>query len=167
MYAAARFGQLREDHDANLTWEGDNNVLIQQAGMYLLSMYQKRARDSPLHSLDYVGTFDFTQFDTRMQTVRSANIAKQFKSANILSDETDRYFLVQTMQHVVCYLLWKYARKVDSLVHTGQNKEEAKLHSQAFYCKNLGIAYIEVRTLYITYACTYVCTYIHMYVCTQ
>lgn len=37
----ARFGNWKEDYDVNLTWEGDNNVLIQQTIRWLLTAYQK------------------------------------------------------------------------------------------------------------------------------
>lgn len=49
---ASRFGELRDDHDANNTYEGDNNVLQMQTSNYLIRKYQqakqdKSAEDSP------------------------------------------------------------------------------------------------------------------------
>jgi hypothetical protein len=40
----ARFGIMREDHDINQTWEGDNNVLLQQAAKFLLDMLKVRMK---------------------------------------------------------------------------------------------------------------------------
>jgi len=47
---ANRFGELRDDNDPNLTYEGDNNVILQQTANYLLSW--KPGMTSPLGTLD-------------------------------------------------------------------------------------------------------------------
>lgn len=50
LHAVNRFGQLRDDNDPNLTYEGDNNVLLQQTANYLLSW--STGDTSPLGTLD-------------------------------------------------------------------------------------------------------------------
>lgn len=46
----AKLGTLYNDHDVNNTWEGDNNVLIQQATKYILDNVQKALKGQNVNS---------------------------------------------------------------------------------------------------------------------
>lgn len=54
----SRLGDIRAQNDANCTYEGENNVLIQQASNWLLNqwdnMIKGRPVPSPLHSADFL-----------------------------------------------------------------------------------------------------------------
>lgn len=53
----AGFGDLRNNNDANLTYEGDNNVLIQQTSNWLLQLWSKN--DSKEFGNTPLGTVEF------------------------------------------------------------------------------------------------------------
>lgn len=52
-------GDVRNDHDANCTYEGENHVLIQQTSNWLLKLWplvlqNKPLPPTPMHSIDYL-----------------------------------------------------------------------------------------------------------------
>ncbi len=60
---ASKFSELRNNNDPLLTFEGDNNVLIQQTSNYILSAYEvylkvKSIPQTPLSSIDFMNNFD-------------------------------------------------------------------------------------------------------------
>lgn len=58
----ARFGELRNNNDPNCTYEGENNVLLQQTSNWLLAMrrngYKHFKEVSPLGSATFLANFD-------------------------------------------------------------------------------------------------------------
>ena len=59
---AARFGYLRDTNDPIQTYEGDNNVLLQQTSNYIISEFDeflktKKVPETPLNTLDFFRTF--------------------------------------------------------------------------------------------------------------
>lgn len=58
----AGFGDLRDDNDPNCTYEGENNVLLQQASNWLLSCrktgYEQFKEVSPIKSAEFLHAYD-------------------------------------------------------------------------------------------------------------
>lgn len=42
MYTVNQIGRLRDDLDANLTYEGDNNIILLQSSNYLFDVFEKK-----------------------------------------------------------------------------------------------------------------------------
>ena len=60
---ASRFSELRDNNDPLLTFEGDNNVLLQQTSNFLLSAYEEYLKNklipaTPLMSIDFLNNFE-------------------------------------------------------------------------------------------------------------
>lgn len=60
---AAGIGDLRNENDANCTYEGENSLLLQQNSNWLLAVWPKRsslniAQESPLGSLEFLVNAD-------------------------------------------------------------------------------------------------------------
>jgi acyl-CoA oxidase len=41
-------GMLRDNNDINMTWEGDNTVLLQQTAKFIIDHYRKFLRDDQI-----------------------------------------------------------------------------------------------------------------------
>ena len=62
---ASRLGDLRNGNDPLLTFEGDNNVLLQQTSNHLITGYEeylktKSVPDTPLQTLEFLNRFEQT-----------------------------------------------------------------------------------------------------------
>lgn len=61
-YLVAGLGDLRNDNDPNMTYEGENNVLLQQTSNWLLALrrggYKQFQDGSPLESAQFLKDFD-------------------------------------------------------------------------------------------------------------
>ncbi|XP_041457077.1 peroxisomal acyl-coenzyme A oxidase 3-like isoform X1 [Lytechinus variegatus] len=132
-----RFGILRDDNDPNCTYEGDNNVLLQQTSNYLLHMalrLQKGKKvSSPLGSVDFLNSAD--------------SIAKQKFSSSSYEDVQKPTVLLDAYQWLVVYLLQESGQKFQSQLMDGNDMFTARNETQVFFCRTLSIAFIEYVAL--------------------
>ncbi|XP_040887471.1 peroxisomal acyl-coenzyme A oxidase 3 [Toxotes jaculatrix] len=132
--AMNRLGVLRDDNDPNCTYEGDNNVLLQQTSNYLLSWLHAKLHDgvrieSPLHTVDFLDDFH--------------KILGSKFTATTMEECMDSAVPLAAYKWLVCFLLEESQKRLEQQRALGKDDFEARNDSQVYYCRSLAIAYIE------------------------
>ncbi|CAH1801769.1 unnamed protein product [Owenia fusiformis] len=129
-----RLGDLRDENDPNCTYEGDNNVLLQQTSNYLLAKLREgHPIQSPLGSIDFL-----EDINTIKQTKFSAQTMEQCCNTEVP---------LAAYKWLVTYLLEESAIKLKSELSSGKDSFSARNDSQAYYCRTLSFAFIEHTVL--------------------
>ncbi|KAF5905433.1 epididymis-specific alpha-mannosidase, partial [Clarias magur] len=136
--AMNRLGDLRDDNDPNCTYEGDNNVLLQQTSNYLLSLLQHQQQgkgriESPLETVNFLNDWK--------------KILKSRFTAASVEECMDSAVSLAAYKWLVCFLLGESQRKLSEQKALGLGDFEARNNSQVYYCRSLAIAYIEHTVL--------------------
>ncbi|RLU21718.1 hypothetical protein DMN91_006094 [Ooceraea biroi] len=129
----SRLGDLRAENDANCTYEGENNVLIQQASNWLLSQWinvmNGRPVPSPLGSASFL--------------VNAQQILNKKFNRTTIQDTLLPENLLQDFEWLVCYYLKKTYLCVQDLKSKGMSDFEIRNDSQAFSARTLSLVYGE------------------------
>ncbi|XP_046681221.1 peroxisomal acyl-coenzyme A oxidase 3-like [Homalodisca vitripennis] len=129
----AGLSDLRNDHDANCTYEGDNNVLQQQTSNWLVSLWaRKHERDvfsTPLGSVAFLA--------------HHTEILDTTWTARAIVEITDLQVLLKAYQWLICYLTKSTFQRLKINQSHGKDMFTAKNNSQVFFARTLSIAYIE------------------------
>ncbi|XP_006893728.1 PREDICTED: peroxisomal acyl-coenzyme A oxidase 3 [Elephantulus edwardii] len=133
--AVNRLGELREDNDPNCTYEGDNNVLLQQTSNYLLGLLASRAQDgahfkSPLKTTDFLEAYE----DILSQRFR---VPRE-------QDGWDTEVTLAAYRWLVCYLLRESNQKLTREKSLGHSDFDARNNCQVYYCRSLALAFMEL-----------------------
>lgn len=132
--------ELRNDNDANCTYEGDNNVLVQQVSNWLFHLWANRndrnVFDTPLKTVDFLAQAD-------------SILSKKFGASSI-NDVKNPHVLLSAFDWLVCYLLQTSYNRVQAHQAMGKDLFTAKNDSQVFYARTLSIAYTE-RFMLLTF----------------
>lgn len=132
--AMNRLGDLRDDNDPNCTYEGDNNVLLQQTSNYLLTWHHAKQCDglrieSPFHTVDFLDD--------------SREILKSRFTALTVDDCMDSAVPLAAYKWLVCFLLEESQKRLEQERALGRDDFAARNNCQVYYCRSLAMAYIE------------------------
>ncbi|EDO32852.1 predicted protein [Nematostella vectensis] len=131
--AVNRLGVLRDDNDPNLTYEGDNNMILGQTSNYLMALLDSKHKgatiSSPLGSVDFLDSAE--------------EILQRRFSAQTEQECVDHEVLLQTFQWLVCYLWKESGSKLKDQLAMGKDSFTARNDSQVYHCRELALAYIQ------------------------
>ncbi|XP_053314211.1 peroxisomal acyl-coenzyme A oxidase 3 [Spea bombifrons] len=136
--AMNRLGDIRNDNDPNCTYEGDNNVLLQQTSNYLLSLVHsvhedKITLESPLGSINFLNDFK--------------TILGQKFTAKTIEECLDCAVPLAAYRWLVCYHLRESYAKLGHEKEKTHYDFDARNNSQVYYCRSLSLAFIELTVL--------------------
>ncbi|XP_064554073.1 peroxisomal acyl-coenzyme A oxidase 3 isoform X1 [Drosophila montana] len=136
---ASGLGDLRNDNDANCTYEGENNTLIQQASNWLISLRRSNANFvdvSPLQTVSFLN-----DMNAILQTQ-----GQEHNAAHAL----DVHNLLKALNWLTAWQLDATVKRVEQLQFAGKDAFETRNNIQVFAAQQLSIIYAE-RTIYYVF----------------
>lgn len=131
--AYSYFGQLKRNHDASVTWEGDNNVLVQQTARFLLKNLQRLTKGQKLQAK----TLYFLRLD-----FGEVKECAGFETKAVLRDNPQE--LKRMLVHRANWLLHASVLKLQESVGMYPDVVEAWNNSQVHHLRELALAYGEL-----------------------
>lgn len=132
---SARFGELRNDHDANNTYEGDNHVLLQQTSNHLIKLYKEKIEESKSTESPF-GSFNFlNDLDSILKTTMNQDVS------NIQN-------ILESYQFMVCWLLKQSYEKLDQQSKLDPDLFVARSQTQVYYLRSLSMAFFEANCIH-------------------
>lgn len=129
---AARLGDLRNDHDANNTYEGDNHVLLQQTSNALIKLYKEKKDEGKMVDSPFGSFLFINDLDSILETKVGDTLATL---PAVLS----------AFQFLTSWLLKRSADKLDSL--SSKDPFIGKSQSQVYYLRSLSMIFFEFDIL--------------------
>ncbi|XP_076303568.1 peroxisomal acyl-coenzyme A oxidase 3 isoform X1 [Lasioglossum baleicum] len=133
----SRLGELRSENDASCTYEGENNVLIQQASNWLLNQWSNMLNGKSVNSP--LGTASFINDANKiiLQKFQHTTIQDTLKIENLLS----------SFQWLICYYLKRTYKRTQYLKSNGNDDFEIRNNIQVFFAQTLSLIYAQHAVL--------------------
>lgn len=153
---AAGIGYLRDDHDSNNTYEGDNNVIVQQTSNSLIKYYNEKVK-KVANKNDSSISSQSSPYETMAFVLRADELVKSYQMPAEGPRNLDE--LVQAFEFLVSYLLIQTSDRLDeqtrliesnSMQQSAQQQQtlfRAKTKSQVYYAKVLALVFYEFNVL--------------------
>lgn len=131
---ASGLGDIRNFTDANCTYEGENNVLLQQASNWLVHLWKNHkenlhAFDMPLNSVSFLS--------------KASDILQSRFVAVSMEEAINPKTLLSAYEWLICWLLVTTEAKLDALLKNGADPFTAKNNAQVFHARTLSLVYAE------------------------
>ncbi|XP_076759284.1 peroxisomal acyl-coenzyme A oxidase 3 [Xylocopa sonorina] len=127
----SRLGDLRDENDAFCTFEGENNVLIQQTSNWLLNQWSNVLRGKPVNTPLKTADFFMDANNILAQKFGYSTISEVLKPENLLL----------SFKWLVCYYVKKTYEQVKILKHKGYSDFEIRNETQVFLAQTLSTLY--------------------------
>jgi len=135
---ASRLGDLRNNNDPLLTFEGDNNVLIQQTSNSLIAAFEdflktKKVPETPLQTLKFLENYELS-------------MGAKFSAAST-RDLLNPMKIMQMFDWLLCFVLTKSYERYEKNIKCGKDSFTARNENQVFYANTLSIVFIERQVI--------------------
>ena len=130
----SKLSQIYDDNEINITWEGDNTVLLQQSAKFLFECMKhiKNGNKIPYATLDFLKYKSLLKekcgTKNRKETMKIVNLTKMF-------------------QFRVIHLLYQSMKIIDINERKYTNPFDVWNNSQVFYLRDVALAYGELLIL--------------------
>ncbi|CAH0554701.1 unnamed protein product [Brassicogethes aeneus] len=133
---ASRLGDIRSINDPCVTYEGDNNVLVQQSSNWLLRQWQSLKQDNILSTP--LGSCDFLKNHERINKKFGFTSPTQLLSVEAIS---------QLYEYLIIHLIKETEAKQLEVLSKTKCKFTARCETQVYHAAVLSRAYIEYNAL--------------------
>ena len=134
---AAGFGNIRNDNDANCTYEGDNNVILAQTAAWILGLW-KRVRSSG-------GDIDLPMGTANFLAQQNPQALPPLTMNS--DDQAVGHFCLATLEFLVRELCEKTTAEMESLKSQGYDSFAVKNHTQVYMAHTLAQVYFHALAM--------------------